>query len=340
MTGVEDHALALYQVLRVRGRANAQEIGKAAGLDDEQTARGLRRLGELGLVQDRDGRLEPVEPDTALVRTMDAYHADAAEQVLRATTMQRATQALMTVYRPAVAREASEVEVEYLSDRRRKDRGVVQLNATTREYCDSLHPGAMPPMHVLGRSLAEDAAMIERGVRVRAIYRQDVTQTPRYARYLRELAETGAEVRLIDHAAFDMLIVDGLVACLPANPDDRQGPMVVIRGTSLVNVCVALYADYWLRAVPFEAAASGTDDRTELTPQERVVIRLMAGGLSDDQIARKMGVHRRTVQRAIAKLMERLQADSRFEAGLKLAQDREFARALRPGPAGPSLPLR
>jgi DNA-binding NarL/FixJ family response regulator len=57
-----------------------------------------------------------------------------------------------------------------------------------------------------------------------------------------------------------------------------------------------------------------------------VIIRLMASGLSDDQIARKLGVHRRTVQRAIAKLMERLNASSRFEAGLKLAGDAEFAK--------------
>ena len=340
MSGVEAYALALYHALRERGGGSTHEIGRAAGLDEEQTGRGLLRLAELGLVQDRDGQMEPVEPDTALVRTMDAYHANAAEQVLKATSLQRATQALMTVYRPAVARDASEVEVEYLTDRRRKDRALIELNTMTRESCDSLHPGTMPPMHVLEHSLAEDAAMVGRGVRVRAIYRQAVTQTPRYARYLHELAETGTEVRLIDHAPFDMLLFDSLVACVPADPDDRRGPMVMIRGTGLVNMCVALFEDYWLRGAPFEATAPGADGETELTPQERVVIRLLAGGLSDDQIARKMGVHRRTVQRAVAKLMERLQASSRFEAGLKLAQEGEFARALRPGAGRPSAPVR
>ena len=340
MPGVEDNALALYQALREQNGGSAQEAGKAAGLDSEQTERGRRRLSELGLVQDRDGLLEPVEPDTALVLAMDAYHANAAAQALKATSLQRATRALMTVYRPTVAREGPEVEVEYLTDRRRKDQALVHLHATTRQTSDSLHPGTMPPMHVLERSLAQDAAMVAQGVRVRAVYRQDIGQTPRYARYLHELVETGVEVRLIDHAPFDMLLFDNLTACVPADPEDRHGPMVMIRGTGLVGLCLALYEDYWLRAVPFEAAPHRADREADLTPQERVVIRLMAGGLSDDQIARRMGVHRRTVQRAIAKLMARLQAGSRFEAGLKLAQDREFARALRPGPTPPSAPVR
>jgi hypothetical protein len=41
------------------------------------------------------------------------------------------------------------------------------------------------------------------------------------------------------------------------------------------------------------------------------------------------------VQRAVAKLMERLHASSRFEAGLKLAQDPAYAAVLRgPGSRG------
>jgi DNA-binding NarL/FixJ family response regulator len=42
-----------------------------------------------------------------------------------------------------------------------------------------------------------------------------------------------------------------------------------------------------------------------------------------------MGVSRRTVQRAITKLMDRLHATSRFVAGFKLAKDPQFLRHLR-----------
>lgn len=330
MPGDEEFALTVYQALRVRSGLAPGEVGRATGLDAGQVGRGLARLRLLGLVQEgAAGRLEPVEPDAALARTMETYDATAAEQARSATALRQLAQSLMTVYRPAVARESSQVDVEYISGRRHKDRTLHDLNASTHESCDSLHPGPMPPMHVLENSLRQDADLITRGVRVRALYPQSVLQTSKYARYVQDMTDLGAEVRLVDHAAFDLLIFDQVIACVPADPHNPAASIIVIRGSALIKAYVAVFEDYWLRAVPFQRAPSGAGD-TELTPQERVVIRLMAGGLSDDQIARRMGVHRRTVQRAVAKMMDRLGATSRFEAGLRLARDPEFARFVRP----------
>jgi DNA-binding CsgD family transcriptional regulator len=337
MPGDDELALAIYQTLRAHGGFPSEaELARAAGVDEKQTQRGRRRLEELGLLHLGDGLLEPVEPETALLRTMSAYQASAAQQASAAAALQQLTDALMSVYRPAVAGEASLVEVEYITGSRRKNRTLGELAATTRQGVDSMHPGPMPPSHVLEASLERDADMRSRGVRLRSIYPQTLLQTPKYVRYLQRLSGTGAEVRLLDHAPCDVLIHDDSAACLPGAPGGPEGPMLLVRGPALVRVVSGFYEDFWLRAVPFEqatrAAAAG-DSVAELTPQERTVIRLMAGGLTDDQIARKMGVHRRTVQRAVSKLMERLHASSRFEAGLKLAQDPEFARTLRGAPS-------
>ena len=331
MPGDEDLALTIYQALRAGGGFSTEEaLCKAAGVDAEQAQRGRKRLYELGLIQVTDGVLEPVEPDTALVRTMDSYHAIAAEQVRNATALQQLTQSLMAVYRPAVASEASQVEVEYITDRRRKDSTMIALAATARGQVDSMHPGPMPSMQVLEKSLGRDAVMVNRGVRVRVIYPQTIAGIPRYARYLDRLAGVGTEVRLIDHAPCDLVIQDQQAACLPADPADPPDAMLLIRGSALIKAYSAIYDDFWLRSAPYEPGRPLPDrGEADLTAQERVVIRLMAGGLSDDQIARKMGVHRRTVQRAVSKLMDRLHAHSRFEAGLKLGQDPELARVLR-----------
>lgn len=331
MPGDEELALAIYQALRANGGFSSdEEMYKAVGVDAELGERGRRRLYELGLVQVTDGVLEPVEPDTALVRTMDSYHAIAAEQVRNATALQQLTQSLMAVYRPAVASEGSEVKVEYISDSRRKESAMIALAATARTAVESMHPGPMPPLQVLEKSLGRDTIMVHRGVRLRTIYPQAVSRNPRYSRYLDRLTEIGAEVRLIDHAPCDLVIHDQQSACVPADPADPPGSMLLVRGSALIKAYSAIYDDFWLRAVPYQPGHPPPDHaKTELTPQERVVIRLMAGGLSDDQIARRMSVHRRTVQRAVAKLMDRLQASSRFEAGLKLGQDPELARVLR-----------
>jgi DNA-binding CsgD family transcriptional regulator len=337
----EEVALGVYRTLRDRGGLDSEEeLRLAAGLTAGQVRDGLRRLRRLGLIEVRDDRLVPVEPDAALVRTMEEHRAGTLEQARRDAEAHEVWRSLVTVYRPVAGREASQVEVEYLTDRRRKDRALVSLNAMTRHFSDSMHPGPMPPMEMLAGSLREDAKLIDRGVKVRAIYPLSLLQSARYGRYLHDLSALGAEVRLIGHAPCDLLIFDRTFASLPAVPDDRNGPMLLIRGSALATSYVAFYEDFWLRAVPYDtAAAHGPPGETGLTPQERTVVRLLAGGLSDDQIARRTGVHRRTVQRTVAKLMERLHASSRFEAGLKLAQDPAFARALQaPVPAETPVP--
>lgn len=340
MPGDEELALGIYQALRARGGISSEEeLCKAAGVDADQAARGRRRLHELGLVQVVDGVLEAVEPDTALVRTMDAYHANAAEQVRNATALQQLTQSLMTLYRPAGTPDPSQVEVEYLIDRRRKDRTLVALESATQHSVDAMHPGPMPSAQVLETSLERDVDTMSRGVHLRALYPLVLLQSPRHSGYLQELHDAGVEVRLLDHAPLDMIIHDRSAVCLPADPEHPGLAMLVVRGVALIRAYSAFYDDFWLRAVPYPLADAAGSGPAGLTLQERTVIRLMAGGLSDDQIARKMGVHRRTVQRAVAKLMERLNATSRFEAGLKLGQDPALVKALRPTPSGgPSVP--
>jgi DNA-binding NarL/FixJ family response regulator len=53
-----------------------------------------------------------------------------------------------------------------------------------------------------------------------------------------------------------------------------------------------------------------------LSEREREVLLLLAGGLSNIQIARRIGVVERTVKSHLAQIMSRLQVESRLQAGL------------------------
>lgn len=321
----EEAALALYRALRDLGRARVAEVTGASGLDDERAVHGWRRLHELGLVQVISGMAEPVEPNAAMAHAMETYHANVSRQLRDAHSLKHVTESLMTVFRPAVARESAHVAVERIGDRARRTRLLIDLNAATLENCDSMHPGPMPPMEALEESIGEDEKLIARGIRVRVIYPESLPRSPKYARYLHRLLEIGVEVRLLEHSPFDILIFDRHTVCIPGDPERPSESMLLVRGSALLKGYVALFEDYWLRAAPVVPApgssAAGGDGTPEFNEQERTIVRLMGSGLSDDQIARKLGVHRRTVQRAVAKLMERLNASSRFEAGLRLARD-------------------
>ncbi|MEV1174791.1 helix-turn-helix transcriptional regulator [Nonomuraea sp. NPDC049784] len=329
MPRTEEIALSIYRMLSVQGAVAVEEFAELTGLGEEQAARGLRRLRELGLVHEDNVQIEPVALDNAVARTMDAYNAILAEQAGAAAVMQQLTHSLRTVYQPTVAREKSRVRVESHTGRRTIERTLRDLGTAVKETSDALHSGPIPPMDVLKTSLDHDARMIRRGVGLRHLYPRDIMRRPEHARYLKDLTELGANVRLIDRAPGDMLIFDRLVTVIPCDPHNPNESLVVINGSVLTEAYMAVFEDYWLRSVSYKQAVSESRP-AELSPQENTILSLLSGGLSDDQIARRMGLHRRTVQRAIAKLMERLGVNSRFQAGIELAKAPEFTFATAP----------
>jgi DNA-binding NarL/FixJ family response regulator len=59
------------------------------------------------------------------------------------------------------------------------------------------------------------------------------------------------------------------------------------------------------------------DATTGLTDMERELLTLLASGLTDEAAGERLGISLRTARRMMADLMARLDASSRFEAGLK-----------------------
>ncbi|WP_242513940.1 response regulator transcription factor [Streptomyces leeuwenhoekii] len=68
----------------------------------------------------------------------------------------------------------------------------------------------------------------------------------------------------------------------------------------------------------------GADHRRQgddgVSASDRELLRLLASGLTGEGAGKRLGISVRTVRRQMAALMERLNATSRFEAGLKAAQ--------------------
>jgi DNA-binding CsgD family transcriptional regulator len=86
---------------------------------------------------------------------------------------------------------------------------------------------------------------------------------------------------------------------------------------------------------PVQSAAPRRDQPSS---QERDLLRLLGQGLTDASAARQLGVSLRTVRRMMAELMARLDARSRFEAGIRAAErgwvGSDRRAKLRPGPFG------
>jgi len=317
-----DIGLALYQTLRTNGSCVPAKAAAAIGLTEAEAEAGWRELEELGLIRPGDTAdvVDPVEPDTALIELLARQRVSLRRQRDELTSIVTAAESLMERYRPAVMRENAEIEVELVTKDHRRRQFLRDFDATITESASWMHPGPLPSSEVLAGSLTADNALIARGIKVRAIYGQSINSAPRQRKYLSDLTAAGVDVRLAPQVPFDLLMADTHSALVLANPDDPSGPAVVVRGPALVRSYVAMYEDCWLRSVPYSSnVANGLDPDSELTEQHRTTMRLLANGLTDERIARKLGVSLRTVSRLVSEIMRYLEAESRFQAGVLAA---------------------
>jgi DNA-binding NarL/FixJ family response regulator len=85
----------------------------------------------------------------------------------------------------------------------------------------------------------------------------------------------------------------------------------------LVGILVKVFEHCWQISTRLDADATSPGGLSE---QELTTLRLLAAGMKDEQIARSIGVSVRTVSRTVSDLMRHLDAQSRFQAGLRASQ--------------------
>jgi DNA-binding CsgD family transcriptional regulator/sugar-specific transcriptional regulator TrmB len=178
----------------------------------------------------------------------------------------------------------------------------------------------------------EEIVGLGRGVRYRCIYdasRLDdtdgITDIFRYV-------DAGEQARTLAGAPVKMLIADGDVAILPLDLDDTSlHDCVIVRGATLLRALTTCFDGLWARSVPLgggagastptSAGVSGdrtTEDRP--SPLEQRIVRMLAAGVKDEAIARQLEVSSRTVNRYMDRIMTKLGANTRFQAGLQAAR--------------------
>jgi len=141
-----------------------------------------------------------------------------------------------------------------------------------------------------------DLHFLPRGTPVRVLYPDDVDR-----------ASVPAFLRGDDQVRVCAALPTTLVLC-----DDTAvipGP-TTITTPETVTLLKAWFDHLW-------ASAMSADTRSAdgLTDQERTILRLLAGGVTDDAAAARLGTSARSVRRVMAGVMGRLGARSRFQAG-------------------------
>ena len=304
--GLDPADVDVFRALLARPETLAADLDPAA----------VDRLEALGLVRRGvDGALAALPPHRPLLA--EAHRAQSRADALRETA-----EALRAEFhrRPGAARDAVEVVVggpEIVG-------AGVQIARQARRLVRGFDRG--PYFH--DGSLPDDAQSRSwtRGVPWRVVYEGRSLQAEPPERWEHLGSTPGETGRILPRLPFKLLIADDDAALVGLAGAAGQGEALVVRGSLLVDAFVRLFELQWELALPIADVARGGDDGADglggdvLTEVERRLVAMLSSGMTDEAMARAIGLSHRTVQRRLADLARRVGAEGRFQLGVQAAR--------------------
>jgi DNA-binding CsgD family transcriptional regulator len=264
----------------------------------------LERLVGLGLVA-RSGsppRYRPVPPGEAL----EALVLARERELLAA---REAVAELDGAYRRAARPPDASTGVEVVHGAGDVMKAFVEL----QRRAPSLVRGIEAPPYIVPDDPDDTVVELLRdGLRYRIVYDRRALDMPGRP-YGMVLDVSDGRLARIGDVPTKLVLTDEPAALMLLHTDPRRPPAaLVIRHPALLAALSALFELAWARAVPISASPSGP---VGIDDAHRVLLPLLVAGLTDQEIATKLGWSHRTVRRWIRDLMTRLGAQTRFQAG-------------------------
>ncbi len=288
--------------------SSVQQLGAQLGLTAAQVVTALESLAGNGLV----------ELPTALPSMWSAVPPDVALEELvlrREVELRRArgriNELVRTYRRSRPGSEAGEL-VEVITGR-----------DSIAELWRSLQLGVREQLRILDREPyvrrsdpKTELAVLGRGVAMRVVYESRVLREPERLAEIQTFVQAGEQARVLPELPLKLALVDDRWALLPVSAGSELQSVLLVRPSSLLDALFGLFELYWSHAMRMPTPDSGAapEDR------HRQLLTLLAAGLTDESIARQMGVSPRTVQRWVRELMDRFGARTRFQAGIQAAR--------------------
>lgn len=168
-----------------------------------------------------------------------------------------------------------------------------------------------------GRSLqrqndALEAELLGRGVRVRGLYESATLDDPERFEDLQRLVALGEQARVLPSLPTKLLVVDRQRCIIPLDPRSTRLGTIFVHPSALLVALTALFEALWARAAVVVPAQEDNGDA--------MLLAMLATGCKDETIARQLRVSQSTVTRRVARLLETLDASSRFQAGVQAAR--------------------
>ncbi|GHH85700.1 hypothetical protein GCM10018793_54740 [Streptomyces sulfonofaciens] len=328
-----DSDIAVYSWVLEHRAVDQQAIAETIGITPERVRSSIERLFRAHLLHanpEDPSDVYAVAPETATAELAAPLETHIRENERRIAVMRETLSRFSPYYhRRRSPREALEI-LENVQDVRN---ALNRASERCREEVLSCQPGGGSRVpEAMQEALLRDQAMLERGIVLRTLYHHTARFNGPSQAYVAANSDLGGQYRT-SHELFGRLIVfDRELAFIPVQ-DDSWGA-VVIREASTVAYLCQIFEQTWDRATPFaDPVGQGLEEVSREIHE--TIVQLLAAGIKDEAIARRLGMSLRTARRHIADIMEQLEATSRFQAGANAAARGLLGADTRP----PRLPL-
>jgi DNA-binding CsgD family transcriptional regulator/sugar-specific transcriptional regulator TrmB len=164
---------------------------------------------------------------------------------------------------------------------------------------------------------APELARLADGMTSRWVYDRGALDIPGKLDEIGKLTAAGQCARVINDAPMKLMIADDKFALIALTSAASGTVSALVVGPSIFFDGLAqMFETLWQYAVPLSPAKPepGTD---VLSAEESRLLALLAIGMTDEAIARRVGLGLRTVQKRVRHLMQQLNAGTRFQAGVR-----------------------
>lgn len=315
--GIDPLSEQVYRSLLANPAEGVHDLAQRHRTSEEEIGRALDQLSTLSLIWPSDSSIgfHPVAPQLAMELLLARQQARLAAEQSRVEASRAAAAQLIAEFSTLRPHSPGPDQLTGIDEIRRR---LAEMGRAAESEVMTFAPGGAHSAADLAASRGPNADLLKRHIRMRTVYLDSVRNHQPTVEHVTWLHEMGGEVRTTATLPTRLIIIDRKQALVPAQVADARSGAVVVQSEGTVAALCALFETIWAGATAFGCKPAPRPDG--LPRQETEVLHMLANGLTDEAIAKRLGVSPRTARRISAELMERLGARSRFEAGVRAVQ--------------------
>ncbi|MBT2383994.1 helix-turn-helix transcriptional regulator [Streptomyces sp. ISL-11] len=321
MTELDSTCVSAYTLALRHGSFHEATIMEKLGISPGELAHARDALRAMGLLSSAGGGspLVAVHPEVAEAIACGPLERDIHEHEQRIARMRGQLHALVPVYQDSAGSAQPADGTRTVHDPAEVQRQLAAAARRCRHEAVAIQPSNGRDAEAVQHARAWSLALLRRGVRMRILYQHAERASLATRAYVCQAAEAGAEVRTSAEVCEHLVVFDRSLVFVPqSTADGGGGGAALVTNTTVAEFMYRRFEDVWMLGQPFDPQEAPYEKVAD--ELNRTVLHLMAAGLKDEVIARRLAVSTRTCRRYMKAAMAELGAVSRFQAGARAAE--------------------